>query len=65
MPAYKDTKTGKWYCKFYYKDNEGKNKQKKKMGFTTKSKALEYEREYLLSRQRRADHVIIKLYGSI
>ncbi|WP_311516258.1 tyrosine-type recombinase/integrase [uncultured Anaerococcus sp.] len=51
MPAYKDTNTGKWYCKFYYKDNEGKNKQKKKMGFSTKSKALEYEREYLLSRQ--------------
>lgn len=51
MPAYKDTNTGKWYCKFYYKDNEGKNKQKKKMGFSTKAKALEYEREYLLSRQ--------------
>lgn len=51
MPAYKDDQTGKWYCKFYYKDNDGNNIQKFKRGFDTKKKALEYEREFLLSRQ--------------
>lgn len=51
MPAYKDNKTGKWYCKFYYKDGNGNQKQKFKRGFKTKKLANEYEREFLLSRQ--------------
>lgn len=51
MPAYKDTKTGKWYCTFRVRNHDGSITHKKKRGFTTKSKALEYEREYLLSRQ--------------
>lgn len=51
MSAYKDSNTGKWYCKFYYKDGDGNRRQKKKMGFTRKSDALEFEREFLLSRQ--------------
>lgn len=51
MPAYKDNKTGKWYCKFYYKDGDNNDKQKFKRGFSTKKDALNYEREYLLSRQ--------------
>ncbi|WP_115595073.1 tyrosine-type recombinase/integrase [Anaerococcus octavius] len=51
MSAYKDKNTGKWYCKFYYKDGDGNRRQKKKMGFSRKSDALEFEREFLLSRQ--------------
>lgn len=51
MPAYKDEKTGKWYCKFYCQDEEENNIQKLKRGFDTKKKAQEYEREYLLARQ--------------
>ncbi len=47
MPAYKDNKTNKWYVKFYYEDWNGKKHQKKKMGFETKKKALEFEKEYI------------------
>lgn len=47
MPAYKDTKTGKWFAKFYYTDWQGNNKQKWKRDFATKKEALEYEREFL------------------
>ena len=34
MPAYKDSKTGTWFVKFYCKDWTGENKQIKKRGFT-------------------------------
>ena len=30
MPAYKDSKTGTWFVKFYCKDWTGENKQIKK-----------------------------------
>ena len=33
MPAYKDQKTGTRFCKFYYTDYTGAQKQKKKRGF--------------------------------
>ncbi len=36
MPAYKDSKTGTWFVKFYCKDWTGENKQIKKRGFATK-----------------------------
>lgn len=36
MPVYKDNKTGKWFCKFYYTDWQGNNRQKWKRGFATK-----------------------------
>lgn len=55
MPAYKDPASGKWYCKFYYQDYEGNNKQKKKMGFELKREALEWERDFLLSQQAQPD----------
>ena len=29
MTVKKNTQTGKWYCKFYYKDMYGINRQKK------------------------------------
>ena len=43
MPAYKDEKTGKWYCQFYCKDWTGKNKHIVKRGFDKKKDALDYE----------------------
>lgn len=47
MSAYKDSKTGKWYVFFYYRDFTGINKGKTKRGFDTKRDALEWEREFL------------------
>ena len=47
MPAYKDPKTGKWYCKFYYKDWNGERRQKKKSGFSRKREAAQWESEFL------------------
>lgn len=51
MPAYKDGNTGKWFCKFNYKDWMGEHKTKFKRGFATKKAALEWEREFLLVEQ--------------
>lgn len=51
MPAYKDGNTGKWFCKFNYKDWMGEHKTKFKRGFVTKKAALEWEREFLLVEQ--------------
>lgn len=51
MPAYKDTATGKWYCKFNYKNWLGEKKTKFKRGFTTKKEALAWEREFLITEQ--------------
>lgn len=51
MTAYKDTNTGKWYCTFRVKNQDGTYTQKKKRGFARKSDAVEFEREFLLSRQ--------------
>lgn len=51
MPAYKDTTTGKWYCKFNYKNWLGEKKTKFKRGFATKKEALAWEREFLMTEQ--------------
>lgn len=51
MPAYKDTVTGKWYCKFNYKNWLGEKKTKFKRGFATKKEALAWEREFLMTEQ--------------
>lgn len=51
MPAYKDTVTGKWYCKFNYKNWLGEKKTKFKRGFVTKKEALTWEREFLMTEQ--------------
>ena len=40
MPAYKDSKTGTWFVKFYCKDWTGENKQIKKRGFATKREEI-------------------------
>lgn len=43
MPAYKDEKTGKWYCQFYYTDWQGNRKHTSKRGFARKKDAEEWE----------------------
>lgn len=50
MPAYKNEKTNTWYVSFYYRDFTGTNKKKKKMGFSTKKEAVEWERKFLLKK---------------
>ena len=45
MPAYKDEKTGLWYCKFVYTDWNGEKKQKKKKGFKFQKDAKAFESE--------------------
>lgn len=47
MPSYRNPSTGKWYCKFYYTDYQGKKKQKKKEGFALKREAEAFERDFL------------------
>ena len=55
MPAYKDSKTGTWFVKFYCKDWTGENKQIKKRGFATKREALDYERNYKIWQENNLD----------
>lgn len=62
MPAYKDEKTGKWFCKFYYTDWQGNNKQKWKRGFATKKEALAYERDFLEKQSANPDMTFKNLY---
>ncbi|MGI6270160.1 MAG: tyrosine-type recombinase/integrase [Candidatus Howiella sp.] len=47
MPVYKDEKRNTWYTSFYYTDWMGNRKRKKKEGFTKKSDAQAFEREFL------------------
>lgn len=46
MPTYKD-KNGSWYCKFYYREWNGKLVQKKKSGFKFQRDAKQFEQEFL------------------
>ena len=62
MPAYKDEKTGKWFCKFYYTDWQGNNRQKWKRGFATKKEALAFEREFLEKQSANPDMTFQSLY---
>ena len=62
MPAYKDNKTGKWFCKFYYTDWQGNNRQKWKLGFATKKEALAYERDFLEKQSANPDMTFQNLY---
>ncbi len=55
MPAYKDAKTGKWYCKFRYTDWQGNRKETTKRGFATKKLAKEWEEEYIRKASGAAD----------
>ena len=62
MPAYKNKKTGKWFCKFYYYDWQGIHKQKWKRGFATKKEALAFEREFLEKESSNPDMTFQNLY---
>ena len=53
MAALRNESNGTWYVMFRYTDWKGERKQKCKRGFTTRAKALEWEREFL--QQKRAD----------
>ncbi len=46
MAVAKNSKTGKWYAKFRYKDYTGKSIQKKKEGFNRKADAQKWEDEF-------------------
>ena len=62
MPAYKDNKTGKWFCKFYYTDWQGNNRQKWKRGFATKKEAQAFERDFLEKQSANPDMTFQNLY---
>ncbi|WP_415967975.1 tyrosine-type recombinase/integrase [Emergencia timonensis] len=64
MPAYKDGKTGKWYCKFYFEDWNGYRRQKKKSGFKTQREAKSWERDFLQSKVRTPQITISDLCDS-
>lgn len=63
MPAYKDKKNGKWYCKFYYRDWTGEKKQKWKRGFLTKRDAQKFERDFLQRQAANPDITFGNLYA--
>lgn len=51
MGAYKDKKTGTWYCSFYYTNWNGERPRKFKRGFQTKREAQEWERNFLAQKK--------------
>ncbi len=55
MSVYKHPKTGKWYCTFRVTDWTGKRKQIKREGFSRRSDALAYERDYVMRESRNLD----------
>ena len=55
MTAYKDEERGTWYVMFRYTDWKGDRKQKCKRGFSTRAKALEWERNFLQQNQADMD----------
>ena len=62
MPAFKDSKTGKWFAKFYYTDWIGDRKQKWKRGFATKKEAQAFERDFLERQAGSPDMTFQSLY---
>lgn len=62
MPAYKDQKSGKWYCKFYYKDWTGNQRQKWKRGFLTKREAKQFESDFLQRQSANPNITLGNLY---
>lgn len=55
MPVYFDEDRGTYFCKFYYEDWTGKQKQKLKRGFVRKRDAKEWERVFLNKYQKSPD----------
>lgn len=64
MPVYKNKKNGTWFCKFYYKDWKGVQKQKWKRGFATKKEAQKFERNFLEQQAPNPDIIFENLYQS-
>ena len=62
MPTYKDTKTGTWYCKFYYTDWQGQKRQKLKRGFSRQKDAKDWERLFLDQFAKNPDITFEALY---
>lgn len=62
MPAYKDEKTGAWYCKFYYTDWTGTRRQKMKRGFKLQREAKDWERSFLEKQSGSPDMTFQALY---
>lgn len=63
MPSYKDKKTGKWYCQFYYRDElTGKNKHKVKRGFDKKKDADSWEIEFKSKKNTTSDILMDTLF---
>ena len=62
MPAFKDSKTGKWFAKFYYTDWIGDRKQKWKRGFATKKEAQAFEQDFLERQAGSPDMTFQSLY---
>lgn len=61
MPAYKDEKRGTWYCKYTVKI-DGKTKQIKKRGFSTRRDALLWEAEQKTSGPKRTGKTFEDLF---
>ena len=47
MAIYRDKKRDTWFCKFYYKNGDGKTRQCWKRGFATREDALSFEKDFL------------------
>lgn len=63
MPSYRDKDSGRWFCKFNYRDYTGQRRQKKKRGFTTKREAQAWERDFLLRIQGKPEMTFESLYA--
>ena len=50
MTANKDPAASKWIARFRYTTWDGQQKQSMKRGFNTRRDALQWEREFLLSK---------------
>lgn len=61
MPVYKD-KNGKWYVMLRYTDWTGKKKQKCQRGFSKKSEAAEWEKEFKLQKRANVDMTLESFY---
>ena len=55
MPVYKNEEKNTWYTSFYYQDQQGNRKRKKKEGFARKKDAQEYERTFKLQQSGSCD----------
>lgn len=64
MASYKDKKTGKWYCQFYYTDWQGQRKHTSKRGFSRKkdADAWEAKHKYDVQQQKITMEYLLKRY---